>query len=113
VRSAMASAQSVTHTCAQPRSCACVTSATMAHMRGDASSVETLACQTPTTARSALFWKKIEMAVQRSSTWVQQRLTCSMSGKSTASNGDDRRHGMSYGGGHRVCLVAGAGRGLA
>jgi hypothetical protein len=53
VRSVMASAPSATRMCGLPHSCVCAMSATMAAMRAAASSAEALACQMPTTARSA------------------------------------------------------------
>jgi hypothetical protein len=59
-----AAAPSATHTCGQQHLCVCATSATMARMKAAASSAAAKASQTHTTARSALYKKR--MCVPRS-----------------------------------------------
>ena len=66
------------------------TSATSEVSKADAPSVVAKAFRMLTTAKSARKWRKIEMAVRKSSTLVQQKPICGMNARSTGSgNGSD------------------------
>lgn len=77
--------------------------AIMDPMRVDASSVEALEYQMPTTAKNVQSRRKIETDVPRSSTWDRPRRICSMSGKSMALRSVDGLEELSRGG----CVVQG------
>ena len=61
----------------------------MAHSREGALSAELRVSRTPTTVGSALFRRRTETAVRRSSTWEAVEQICSMSGRNTDLRRDD------------------------